>query len=191
MQQPFRCAIANFARAPSPSAMASAALAIFASDSTMRDLRKFRFFGWPKIERSRDGKLFFPAVPVARPQKRFAPLQMEAPPIGRVFVCLLELDERQIGSVFSDQHLAPHLQWIGEMRSFLVRALKLRDGVIQLATCKQCCAPIRICEWNRGLLRRSPGEPPIGAGVLPLDLRYLGPQREASITVRRSLGDQL
>src|SRR5665213_362491 len=52
--------------------------------------RKLRFFHRCEIETGCNGELLSRAVLVARPPQRFAPLQMQPAPVGRVFVGLLE-----------------------------------------------------------------------------------------------------
>jgi hypothetical protein len=87
-------------------------------------------------------KLFRRAGLVAGPRQRLAPFQMQAAPVGRVFVRFFKLSECEIGTVLRDERLAPHLQRVGEMRVFPVRGFELRDGAVEIASRHQHRAPV-------------------------------------------------
>src|ERR1700722_13483308 len=81
-----------------------------------------------KIERSGDGELLRRFVLAPRVKQRLAPFQVQPPPVGRVFVRLLEFRQREVGAVLQYQRFAPQLERIREMRTLAIGVPEFCDG---------------------------------------------------------------
>src|SRR6478752_5710561 len=109
-------------------AAGSAAGAAF-SGASLSDMqpRQFGLFGGREIEGGGAAELRLRLFLFARVQKRLAPFQVQAAPVGSVFFRFRELLRRQVRLVPGHQRLAPAFQRIGEMRALAVGDLELSD----------------------------------------------------------------